>query len=489
LLEVRKLKCSIIRDSRILHSNEKTTHSGHWSAVWRQFARSLIYKLQELGLRLSRTVQTCIAPKRTYEQEAWPSEKHQINNRLLSFRAANMTERNLPPAFVTYGWCRTACIVSQSLGQHGVDVHVGDASPLAMSRFSKYCKSFTKLPDFFLQPDEYFDQVCEALKKTGAKVLLPCHEDVRIFCKYKDALPSDVHVMLPDWTTYNMVEDKFSVIEFVRKCGFPVPFTAEVTSLAALERLSQSIGWPAVIKTKVGNSAKGVRIVCNKEELFENFQELVQRFELPRERWPIIQQFLPGEAAGVCVLYDKGQYITAFAERYLRCKEPGKFGTSTLRETFDNESLISTALQIMNNLRWHGIAHLDFISDKEGQFRLIEINPRLWGALALAVFSGIDFPYLWYSSVIGNLESGIFTPQIRKIKCRWIIGDCLALLELIRRRKFEKALEVLLPEKQCYHDDFNWRDPLPLIFEGLDYCTKFVRSRGSLNPTTRGMIR
>jgi hypothetical protein len=59
-----------------------------------------------------------------------------------------MNRNKFPPAFVTYGWCRTAYTVVQSLGQKGIDVHVGDASPLAMSRFSRYCKSFTKLPVF-----------------------------------------------------------------------------------------------------------------------------------------------------------------------------------------------------------------------------------------------------------------------------------------------------------------------------------------------------
>ena len=97
-------------------------------------------------------------------------------------------------AFVTYGWCRSSYAVVWSLGRRGIDVHVGDASPLAMSRVSRYCKSFTRLPDFFVEPKRYFELTCEALKKTGAKVLLPGHEDVGIFCRYREIQGSSLAV-------------------------------------------------------------------------------------------------------------------------------------------------------------------------------------------------------------------------------------------------------------------------------------------------------
>ncbi|HOM61792.1 MAG TPA: hypothetical protein PLP49_10225, partial [Anaerohalosphaeraceae bacterium] len=53
-----------------------------------------------------------------------------------------------PSVFVTYGWCRSSYAVLRSLGRKGLTVHVGDASPAAMSRFSRYAASFSRLPDF-----------------------------------------------------------------------------------------------------------------------------------------------------------------------------------------------------------------------------------------------------------------------------------------------------------------------------------------------------
>ena len=424
-----------------------------------------------------------------YVAETAPEKKSREELSVIGFKDYDVVGTDTPPAFVTYGWCRSSYASVLSLGRRGIDVHVGDAAPLAMSRFSHYCKSFTRLPDFFIEPERYFHETCQALKRTKAKVLLPGHEDVGIFSKRINDLPLDVSIALPDWNNYSIAEDKFAVLELAQKTGCPVPQTREVGSLEELDDLSESTEWPVVIKTRIGNSAKGVRIVHGKKELVEQFEELFQTYNLPKDRWPVIQEFLPGEAAGVCVLYDHGRCVASFAERYLRCKEQGKFGTSTLRETYDNHQLISKAISIMDKLEWHGVAHLDFVADGNGEFKLIEINPRLWGALALAMFSGVDFPYLWYLTAIGRNDMDSSIIQNQKIKCRWVVGDCLAFAGLIKRGRFQEAIRLIIPERKCYHDDFFIRDPLPLLLEICDYFTKFIKAGGSMNPVVGNMIR
>ena len=62
-----------------------------------------------------------------------------------------------PPAFVTYGWCRSAYTVVRSLAARGVEVHVGDSSPFAMSRFSRFTKYFTRRPDILAEAEAYVE--------------------------------------------------------------------------------------------------------------------------------------------------------------------------------------------------------------------------------------------------------------------------------------------------------------------------------------------
>jgi predicted ATP-grasp superfamily ATP-dependent carboligase len=399
-----------------------------------------------------------------------------------------MVNNQYPPVFVTYGWCRTAYAVVRSLGQKGIEVHVGDASPLAMSRFSRYCKSFTKLPDFFAEPDAYFEQVCMALKKTGAKVLLPSHEDVELIIKSRDKLPSDIMVAVPDYEMWDTAEDKLKYVDYVTKNGCPVPKTFCISSREELEKVESEISFPVVIKTRMGNSAKGVRVAKNKEEFYGHFFDLVETYKLPSGRWPIIQEYVCGQKVGVLGVYNKGKHVASIVFDIKRSKGASNFGTSTYRVTIDDPVTKQQAINAMESLNWHGVVDMDWLRDADGKAQLIDINGRLGGATALTVFSGMDLPYLWYLVAIDEQDIPSVTTYAN-IKARWIIGDCLGFLDSLKQGKFVESLQFVMPQWRCHHDDFCLSDPLPFVFEALDYLKKFIKGGGSTNPVSEGMIR
>lgn len=72
-------------------------------------------------------------------------------------------------------------------------------------------------------------------------------------------------------------------------------------------------------------------------------------------------------------------------------------GPSTCAISVYDPKLLDYGLKILGALNWHGIAMVEFKKDsKDGTFKLMEINPKFWGSLDLAIASGIDFPYLLY---------------------------------------------------------------------------------------------
>ncbi len=392
-----------------------------------------------------------------------------------------------PPAFVTYGWCRSSYTVLWSLGQKGIPVHVGDASSLAMSRFSRYARSFTCLPDFFAEPQAYIEALLDALKKTGASVLLPCHEDTGLVSRYRDRFPEHIRTAIPTWETYQLMEDKLKSVDYIRRFNGMAPQSYPIHSREQLEELSRTLSFPLVLKARSGNSAKGVTIVRNPQELHNKFEEFIRLFHLPQERWPFLQEFLPGRAVGICALYNQGQCLAWFGEEYLRCKEPGRFGTSTLRRTWEDETVIQKALTVLDSLRWHGLVHMDLIEDSEGNFKIIEINPRPWGAIALSIFAGVDFPWMWYRLAVGHPVC--FDSFVRRqIYCRWILGDCLALLNRLRQKRWRETKEIFQRQPDCYHDSWLPGDHLPFFAQYLDYAKKFVASGFQVNPTGRQMV-
>ena len=396
--------------------------------------------------------------------------------------------RSLPSAFVTYGWCRTAYTVVRSLGSKGVDVHVGDSSGSAMARFSRFARSFTRLPDFFAEPDAYLDVLAAALRRTGAQVLLPCHEDVEVVIRGRDRLPDEILLAVPPLAHWATAEDKLLCARQAERAGCPVPTTHQVGSFDELRALGRELNYPMVIKTRIGNSAKGVRIARSYEDMLTRFTDLVRTFALPDDRLPVLQAFVDGSKLGVLGVYDRGRHVSSIVFDILRSKGAANFGTSTFRVTIDDPVTKQHAIRMMESLKWHGVVDMDWLRGPDGVAQLIDVNGRLGGATALTMASGMDLPYTWYLVATGAAD-GTAAPTRIGAKARWILGDSLGLLDSARQGRILECLAGLRPHLRCAHDDLVWHDPIPFVAQGFDYLRKFVAAGGSSNPITKGMIR
>jgi len=393
-----------------------------------------------------------------------------------------------PSAFVTYGWCRTAYTVVRSLGSKGIEVHVGDASGSAMARFSRFARSFTRLPDFFAEPDAYLDAVAVALRRTGARVLFPCHEDVELVIRGRGRLPADLMLAVPTLERWGTAEDKLLCARHAERAGCPTPPTYEVRSLDELRTLGRELAYPLVIKTRIGNSAKGVRIARSYDDLLTRFEQLVRSFDLTEDRLPVLQAFVDGPKLGVLGVYDRGKHVSSIVFDIVRSKGAANFGTSTYRVTVDDPVTQRNAIAMMESLDWHGVVDMDWLRGSDGVASLIDVNGRLGGATALTMVAGMDLPYAWYRVATGTAH-GAEAPTRVGAKARWILGDTLGLLDSARQGRLRECVAGLRPQWRCGYDDLVWHDPVPFVAQGIDYLRKFAAAGGSSNPITKGMIR
>ncbi len=70
-------------------------------------------------------------------------------------------------------------------------------------------------------------------------------------------------------------------------------------------------------------------------------------------------------------------------------------GASTLREAVANAAIAQAAQRFFDAIGWHGLAMCEFkVCPETGTFWFVEVNPRLWGSMALATSAGVEFPYL-----------------------------------------------------------------------------------------------
>jgi predicted ATP-grasp superfamily ATP-dependent carboligase len=395
----------------------------------------------------------------------------------------------LPAAFVTYGWCRVSYTILDSLARRGVAAHIGDASGAAMCRWSRRSASFSTYRSPYREPEAFVDDIADAMQRHGATVLLPGHEDILVLARLRERLPPEIILPVDDADKLARSINKWQIIGLARAAGVPAPESHKPETWDEVKRIAAQLEYPAIVKTQLGNSAKGVFVVNSAAEAVTKYEAAVRDYNIATPNWPVLQEFARGTGYGVCLLYNRGQFRASFAEKYLRCKE-GNFGTSTFRESVDAPQLVEYGRALLDSLNWHGVAHLDFIYDETTKkAALIEINPRFWGALDLSVRAGVDFPWLLYKMAVeGDVET--VTEYKRGVRARWVVGEMLHLFNLAKRLKvggFLRSATDMLTQRADGCDDFRWNDPLALPAEMFYYGSRFIVT-GSTNPVEEGMI-
>ncbi len=398
-------------------------------------------------------------------------------------------KQNNVEVLLTYGWVRSTYAALRNLYKHGINVAVSDASRLGMCQFSRYkYNSYIYSNPYKTSQMKFIEDLCNILKKNNIQILIPSHDETEIIAKYRKYIENHgVIVPIHEYDILSLANNKFETIKLSKKLGINVPSVLEYKELESIDSHFEEY----VIKLQKGNSAKGVFYAKNINEAKILYQNIIKNYNIPSDRLPIIQERVFGEGWGVSCLYWQGQRIAYFTHRRLR-EKINTGGTSTLRQAAANPILEDMAFCILDHLNWHGLAMVEFKYDetkKKGWF--IEINPRMWGSIHLAIDSGVEFPYLLYLCCKGKADQAKFIFNNSKIKygniARWYLGDLIIATQRLINNEYRDITGLLRKGIENSYDDIFIDDPLVFLGEILNYSLKFIKYR-STNPVEEGTV-
>ena len=99
----------------------------------------------------------------------------------------------------------------------------------------------------------------------------------------------------------------------------------------------------------------------------------------------------------VCVYIGMGGGILALFVSQKTRQHPIDFGTGTHLKSVHNEEATRLALDFLRGLDYRGIGAMEFKKDaRDGQYKLIELNPRFWLQNIHATYAGVNFPLIQY---------------------------------------------------------------------------------------------
>jgi predicted ATP-grasp superfamily ATP-dependent carboligase len=370
--------------------------------------------------------------------------------------------------FVTDGHWRKTLAVVRSLGRRGIRVTIGESTRIATSFFSKYCSKRVIYPSPFRDPGGFLQHLRREVA-TGYRALLPMEEETLLLvARHRDLFERLVFLPIGQYEKIQFVRDKERLLKFAMEKGIPCPRTSFFTTPDELKK--SRVEFPAVIKPRISSGAFGVRYVVEAQNLLPAYLAVHQKYP-----HPLVQERIPreGDSLGVSALFDENSKVkAAFVHRRLR-EFPISGGPSTLRESVSHPQVLELGLSLLKALDWIGVAMVEFKMDsRDNTPKLMEVNPRFWGSLQLAIFSGVDFPYLIYRMARGERFEPVLTYEVGR-RCRWLLpGDLFHFLTNPNRFHLSPSFFDFFNENTCY-DIISIKDPWPVLGRVLTLLTLF----------------
>lgn len=379
---------------------------------------------------------------------------------------------------------RSALAAVRSLGKRdGVYIHTADDSAAALAGSSRYSREYHRHPSPHDDYSAFADWLTDFVQRHAIDFLLPMTEiSSRSALALRPRLGSCV-VPFADLDTVLALSDKWRLLELARAAGVPHPASELFVDAAQLESTGSALDertFPLVVKPCLSRILHaghwvhtGVHIARDAAELRALLREKIYLRDHPF----MLQEFIPGHGAGIFALYHRGEARAFFAHRRLR-ERPPSGGVSVLSESVPlDPRLLRHATALLDSVRWHGVAMIEFRIGHDGTPYLMEINTRFWGSLQLAIDAGVDFPRLLLEAHLAP-ERAPATPAPYRagIRLRWLLGDCDNLYLTLRdrrlgwRHKLATVARFLTPHPlSTRHEVDRFDDPGPAWFELKQY--------------------
>jgi carbamoyl-phosphate synthase large subunit len=243
----------------------------------------------------------------------------------------------------------------------------GDQNPKVLASY--FVDRFWKMPSIDqLQVEE----VIELCKKENVFAIIPTRDgELSFFSRYRDALKKEgIHVMVSDFETIELCQDKFRFYQTVKKMGYPIV----PTSLQCDSLLAQGF----VVKERYGSGSSKQCLNVSMEQA-KTFSKSLQD--------PIFQPFVSGEETSIDL------YVASDGKTHgvvCRTRELIVAGESQVSQVYRDPELEKMVSELAEKIGIRGHALIQVIDG-----HILECNPRVGGASTLSFSSGLESLY-WF---------------------------------------------------------------------------------------------
>jgi D-aspartate ligase len=384
----------------------------------------------------------------------------------------------------------TALGVCRVLGESEIPAHLVSADR-DFARWSRWAHPIefggVESPDpdlleSFLEPLPFERAVLIACSDTWVRAVAGLSSEIR------DRFPASV----PSADTVHVLTDKGQLSEVLQRLGVPMPETVTLQGPQDLDDLSDGELALRFLKPRDSQAfsqhfRKKAFSIRNRSDARQLLEE-TQRVGLGI----IAQEYIPGPTTNqhyIDGFIDRSGTLRALFARQKMFMYPIDFGNSTLMvsESLDSvRSAVSDLLRLLADLSYRGIFSAEFkLDERDGRFKLLEVNARPWWFIEFASRAGVNIPVLAYEDALGLDVVSIEDYEVNK-KHMLAPQHLRALLAL--RKEHKVTVRSWLGSTWGASDAISrWSDPLPAVAMAAGYVREgFSRSWGHRSRMTTG---
>jgi len=291
-----------------------------------------------------------------------------------------------------------------------LQVITADANPESAGHYLN--KNFIQIP----RADDpvFTETLLQICREKNIHVVLPLvtRELMHFATHLNEFEMAGTRILITPPASLEIAINKSRLYEFLQWRGIDVPAFRIVETVEQFAQAVEELGYPGksiCFKPSLSNGSRGFRILSeqvNEADLLFNYKpshtwlrmnEAIRILSTAPFPELLVSEYLPGPEYSVDCLCDKG--VANLVVPRLRKKMSN--GISVEGEFIRQEEIITYCTRIIKELQLHGNIGIQVKQGVNGQFLLLEINPRVQGTISAGLGAGINFPLLAIKQALG----------------------------------------------------------------------------------------
>jgi predicted ATP-grasp superfamily ATP-dependent carboligase len=272
----------------------------------------------------------------------------------------------------------------------------------AAAHWSRSVSVRVTTPDPLTKNAGFLSRLEELVVSGGLSVLIPGTDaSLLVISRGRDRLEPYVQIGLPSLENVARCLDRRELVAAAGRHGLASPTTVVCGEAGEACAAATRLGLPVLVKPcDVVTEGRGAR--RRSGSVFAETEEAVRAAAAELGGSVLVQEQIEGTVVSFAGVFADGRLLGETVSRYLRTWRP-EAGSACFSETISTPpALRERVLAVLDDLGWQGIFELELIESAPGAWQAIDLNPRPYGSLALAVGAGCNIPALWCEHLLGD---------------------------------------------------------------------------------------